>query len=157
RFKGRFDAGWDVFRAQIFERQKRMGVIPANAHLPPLPEGVKRWEQLTPDEQRVDARYMEAYAAALAYCDDQIGRIISELRDTGQLDNTLVIYVQGDNGASAEGGPNGVLDYVSRVNGASNAAEELAHSLSHLDDIGGPRSLEVGPVGWAVAMDTPYP
>lgn len=156
RFRGRFDAGWDVFREQIFQRQRRMGVIPSNARLPPLPEGVRPWAELSPDEQRVNARYMEAYAAALAYCDAQIGRVIDDLRESGQLDNTLIIYIQGDNGASAEGGQNGAFDYVSRVNG-SNEAEELAHSLAHLDDIGGPRSLGVGPAGWAVAMDTPYP
>ena len=157
RFRGKFDGGWDVYRNETFARQKRLGLIPANARLAPLPSTIKPWKDLTPDEKRVAARFMEAYAAALAYCDNQIGRVIEELRLSGRLDNTLVLYIQGDNGASAEGGDDGLLNYGSRLNGRPDPKEELAHSLAHLDDIGGPRSYEVGPAGWAAAMDTPFP
>jgi arylsulfatase A-like enzyme len=157
RFKGKFDGGWDVLHQQIFERQKRLGIIPADARLAPMPANVKRWDALTPDEKRVASRYMEAYAAMLAYCDSQIGRVIGELKASGQLDNTLVIYIQGDNGSSAEGGQIGTYDYQSKVSGRGTSAEKLQYALAHLDDIGGPRSYEVGPVGWALAMDTPFP
>jgi arylsulfatase len=157
RFRGKFDQGWDAYREQTFARQKRMGLIPADAKLAPRPANVKPWGALTADEKRVDARYMEAYAAMLAYCDNQIGRIIDELRGSGQFDNTLVIYIQGDNGASAEGGADGTFDYISRMTGSGGSGEELQYALAHLDEIGGPKSFEVGPVGWAVAMDTPFP
>jgi arylsulfatase A-like enzyme len=157
RFKGKFDDGWDVLRAQIFARQKRLGLIPANTKLAPLPANVKPWAALTPDEKRVAARYMEAYAAMLSYCDSQIGRVIDELKRSGQLDNTLVIYIQGDNGASAEGGQIGTYDYQSKVSGRGTSAEELQWSLAHIDEIGGPNSYAVAPVGWALAMDTPLP
>jgi arylsulfatase len=157
RFKGKFNAGWDVYRQETFARQKRMGIIPANARLTPLPPNVKPWANLSTDEKRVAARYMEVYAAMLAHCDDQIGRIIDELQHTGQLDNTLVIYIQGDNGASPEGGAIGSFDYAGQLGGGAGAGQELAHALAHLDEIGGPRSFEVGPAGWAVAMDTPFP
>ncbi len=157
KFKGQFDAGWDVLRAQIFARQKQLGIIPADTHLAPLPANVKPWAALTPDEKRVAARYMEAYAAMLSYCDSQIGRVIGELRQSGQLDNTLVIYIQGDNGSSGEGGQIGTYDYQSKVSGHANSAEELQHALTHIDEIGGPNSYAVGAVGWALAMDTPLP
>lgn len=153
KFRGKFDAGWDVYRQQAFERQKRMGIIPANARLGPAPPGVKPWDQLTPDEKKVFARYMEAYAAALAYCDDQFGRVVETLRQSGQLDNTLIVYIQGDNGATPEGGPTGIFNYA----GGFDPKASFDYALSHLDEIGGPKSYAVAPVGWAVAMDTPYP
>jgi arylsulfatase A-like enzyme len=157
RFKGKFDQGWDVLRQEIFARQKRMGIIPADAKLNPLPANVKPWASLSADEKRVSSRYMEAYAAMLAYCDNQIGRIIDALKASGQLDNTLVIFIEGDNGASPEGGAIGTYDYASELGAGGSPGAELAHALAHVDDIGGPRSFSVGPVGWAVAMDTPFP
>lgn len=157
RFRGKFDAGWDVYRAETLARQKRMGIVPADAKLAPLPPTVKPWNSLSPDEKKVHARFMEAYAAALAYCDDQIGRIVEDLRQSGQLDNTLIVFIQGDNGSSGEGGEHGSLNYAARVSARPTPAEELAHALGHIDAIGGPDSYPVGPVGWAVAMDTPFP
>ncbi len=153
RFRGEFDGGWDLYRRQSFERQKRLGVIPAGARLAPLPAGIPRWNSLTPDQKRVYARLMEAYAAALAYADAQIGRVIDELKSSGRFDNTLILYIQGDNGASAEGGENGSLDYAGRL----PPADELAYALEHLDDIGGPDSYPIAPAGWAVALNTPFP
>lgn len=153
KFRGKFDAGWDVYRQEVFERQKQLGVIPSDAKLSPPPPGIKPWDQLSADEKKVYARYMEAYAAALAYCDDQFGRVIAALRDSGQLDNTLVIYIQGDNGATPEGGPTGLFNYT----GGFDPKASFSYALSHLDEIGGPKSYAVAPVGWAVALDTPYP
>ena len=157
RFKGKFDRGWDVLRDETFARQKRMGIIPADAKLTPLPANVKPWASLSADEKRVSARYMEVYAAMLAYCDSQIGRIIDTLKATGQFDNTLVMFIEGDNGASPEGGAIGTYDYASELGAGGSPGAELAHALAHIDDIGGPRSFAVGPMGWAVAMDTPFP
>lgn len=154
RFKGKFDQGWDVLRRQIFERQKRLGVIPKDAELAPMPPGTVTWASLSPDRKRLAARYMEAYAAALAYCDDQVGRIIADLKASGQYDNTLIVYMQGDNGASVEGGPDGAFSYSNRLNGI---AESLADNLARIDQIGGPKSMPVVPSGWARATDAPFP
>jgi arylsulfatase len=157
RFKGRFDSGWDAYRDEVFARQKRMGIIPKDARLAPLPEGIRHWNQLSADERRVAARFMETYAAMLAYCDAQIGRIVEELKRSGQYDNTLVIFLQGDNGASGEGGELGSFDYAGRMGAENSSQEEVAHALANLDKIGGPESYVVGPVGWASAMNTPFP
>lgn len=157
RFKGKFDDGWDSYRVATLARQKRMGLVPRNTSLAPLPEGVRPWAELSPDERRIAARYMEVYAAMLAYCDAQIGRVLDELRRSGQLDNTLVIFIEGDNGASGEGGELGTFNYMTRVSMSAGRDEEIAWSLANLDEIGGPRSNSVGPVGWAAAMNTPFP
>jgi arylsulfatase len=157
RFRGKFDAGWDAYRQQALEQQKRMGIVPAGTRLAPLPEGIRPWSQLTAEERKVAARYMETYAAMLSYCDRQIGRIVTELKRSGQYDNTLIIFIEGDNGASGEGGELGALDYVTRVSGGMTDAQQVAHSLAHLNDIGGPDSYAIGPVGWAAALNTPFP
>jgi arylsulfatase len=157
RFKGKFDAGWDAYRQATLARQKRMGIVPMDTRLAPLPAEVRPWSQLSSDERKVAARYMETYAAQLAYCDAQIGRIIAELKRSGQFDNTLVIFMEGDNGASGEGGELGALDYITRMSGGYTKAQEAEHSLAHIDDIGGPRSYAIGPSGWAAAMNTPFP
>ena len=154
RFRGRFDAGWDVLRRQIFARQKRMGVIPHDAKLAPMPPGTPAWDSLSADQKRLAARHMEVYAAALAYCDDQIGRVIAGLKASGQYANTLVVYMQGDNGASVEGGPEGAFSYSNRLNGIE---ESLADSLARIDQIGGPESLPVAPAGWTRATNAPFP
>lgn len=153
RFRGKFDAGWDVYRAQTFERQKRLGLLAPGAKLPPLPPQVPAWASLKPDEQRLYARHMEAYAAALAYCDEQIGRIIADLRASGQLDNTLVIFIQGDNGAEGSG----LFNYAAVGNGATSPADEFRNALAAIDEIGGPKSYPGVQLGWAVAMNTPFP
>jgi arylsulfatase A-like enzyme len=157
RFKGKFDQGWDAYREAAIARQKRMGILPSHAKLSPLPQGVRGWNQLSPDERRIAARYMEVHAAMLAYCDAQIGRVLDELKRSGQLDDTLVIFIQGDNGSSGEGGELGSFNYMTRVSMSGARDEETAWALAHLDEIGGPRSNSVGPVGWAAAMNTPFP
>src|SRR5262245_26775816 len=107
KYKGKFDAGWDKYREETFSRQKRLGVVPADAKLPPLPKEVPAWESLSQDTKRIYARMMENYSAYLEYTDAQIGRVIDAIAAKGQLDNTLIIYIVGDNGASAEGGLEG--------------------------------------------------
>jgi arylsulfatase len=153
KFRGRFDQGWDVVREETFERQKRFGVIPADAMLTPRPDFLPAWSSIPPDRRRVYARMMEAYAAQLAYGDAQIGRIIDRLRENGELENTLVIYIEGDNGSSAEGGPQGLLTIESSMNGYH---EDFAYMLAHIDEIGGPRLHNHYPAGWAWAMNTPF-
>jgi arylsulfatase len=153
RFRGKFDDGYDALRQRIFVRQKKLGVIPRDAKLAALPPEVKPWATLTPDQKRVSARYMEAYAAALAYSDAQVGRMLDTLRLSGQLDNTLIVYIQGDNGSTPEGGPDGLFNYAGRFGNADSASADLAR----IDDIGGPRSYSVAPVGWMSAMNTPFP
>jgi arylsulfatase len=152
RFKGKFDQGWDKVREETLERQKKLGVVPEGAKLTPRPKEIPAWDSLNDDEKKVYARMMEVYAGALAHCDHQIGRVIEAVAETGQLDNTLVIYIMGDNGASAEGSLHGTTNEVSLP---SNVTEDLPYLLSMLDKLGGPETYNHYPVGWAHAMDTP--
>ena len=153
RFRGRFDQGWDAIRDETFARQKALGVIPADTALTPRPASLPAWSSLSTDQRRVAARMMEAYAAALAYADDQIGRVIQSLKGSGALDNTLVIYIQGDNGSSAEGGISGLIDELSMVEGVG---ERLEYQLGRIDDIGRPKAYNAYPAGWGWAMNTPF-
>jgi arylsulfatase len=153
KFTGQFDYGWDIQRERTFARQKQLGVIPPNARLTPRPDAVPAWNSLTAEQKRVYARYMEAYAAALSYMDAQVGRILDSLQSSGQLDNTLVIFIQGDNGSSAEGGLDGTMFEQSMIN---VVPEELADMTRHLDEFGGPTMYNNYPVGWAWAMNSPF-
>ncbi|MFN8624746.1 MAG: arylsulfatase [Candidatus Binatia bacterium] len=153
RFAGQFDQGWDKVREETFVRQKRLGVIPANAKLTPRPKGFPAWESLTADQKKVAARLMEAYAGFLAHTDAQVGRLVTALDQMGAFDNTLFFFIVGDNGASGEGGPFGAFDYVGTLQGVQ---EDTAATLRHLDRIGGPSSYSHYPAGWAWAMDTPF-
>jgi arylsulfatase A-like enzyme len=153
KFRGRFDQGWDVLRQQIIVRQRALGVIPKDAADAPRPVNLPRWDSLTPKTRKLYARYMEAYAASLAYCDSQIGRVIEELRRTGALDNTLIIYIQGDNGASAEGGFDGKLFEQSALSGV---IEDVGYAAKHIDDIGTKRAYNLNVGGWAWAMNAPF-
>ncbi len=154
KFKGQFDQGWDKVREETFARQKRMGVIPASAKLTPRPKEIPAWDSLSADQKRLYARMMEVYTAALAYCDYQIGRVIDAIAALGELDNTLIIFIQGDNGASAEGTLQGTTNEVGT---AGNGVEEtLPYLLSMIDELGGPKTYNHYPVGWAHATDTPF-
>src|SRR3546814_15729669 len=125
-------------RVDTFARQKAEGVIPANADLTPRPKAIPAWDSLSAPQQRLYARMMEVYAGSLAYADNQIGRVIAELRKTGQLDNTLVVYIQGDNGGSEEGGAVGKTGSyeIYRVGRQHHSALP-----SRVDEMGGPRSI----------------
>lgn len=154
KFKGRFDRGWDVARQEVFARQKAAGIVPANAELTPRPALIPAWDALTPAQKRINAHMMEVFAAMLAYQDAQIGRVIDELERMGQLDNTLVMFIEGDNGASGEGGPGGTVNELGTLaNGVQDTPETLAAALPLM---GGPKSYQLYPVGWAWATDTPF-
>jgi arylsulfatase A-like enzyme len=153
KYRGKFDQGWDKQREETFARQKQLGVIPQDAQLTERPSEIAAWDSLSADEKRVAARLMEAYAGFADHTDVQVGRIVDTLQDMGALDNTLFLYILGDNGASAEGGPNGALNEIAALNGIVQSAAEI---LPHLDEIGGPMTYCHYPVGWAHAMDTPY-
>jgi arylsulfatase len=153
RYKGQFDAGWDALRERTLARQIELGVVPAGTPLAPRPEAIKAWDALTPDEKRLFAHQMEIFAGFGEYADHEIGRLIQTLRDLGQLDNTLVLYIVGDNGASAEGGMNGMFNEMTYFNGV---AETVADQLKRIDELGGPKSFGHYAAGWAVAGDTPF-
>jgi len=153
KFKGQFDQGWDKVREETFARQKKLGIVPADTQLTPRPDIIPAWDSLPAERKAVYARMMEVYAGALAYSDSQIGRVIDAIRQTGQLDNTLIIFMQGDNGASAEGGPQGLLNDVTFMNGIPEDFETVRRRM---DELGGPTTNNHYPVGWAHAMDTPF-
>ena len=153
KYKGKFDEGWDKYREQTLARQKQLGLVPANTQLAPWPSSVKHWDELSADEKTAAELLMENFAGFGAYCDHEIGRVIDALKEAGVYDNTLIIYVAGDNGMSAEGGLTGTLNEMTAFNGVPDTT---ANILAHRDDIGGPNSFPHIPVGWALAGDTPF-
>src|SRR6202162_3117249 len=153
KFKGQFDQGWDKVREETLARQKRLGIVPQDTQLTERSAGIPAWDSLDADHKKVAAHMMEVYAAALSYCDTQMGRIIDALADLGELDNTLVIYIQGDNGASAEGGPQGLLNEMAFFNAIPEDFDEV---LRRMDELGGPTTFNHYPIGWGHAMGTPF-
>jgi arylsulfatase A-like enzyme len=153
KYKGQFDEGWDKLREQTLAREIKLGVVPAGTKLAPKPDFIKDWGKLSADEKRLFARQMEVFAGFGEYTDHEIGRLIQAMRDMGQLDNTLVVYIVGDNGASAEGGMNGVFNEMTYFNGVP---EPLQVQLQHIDELGGPMTYSHYAAGWAVAGDTPF-
>ena len=151
KWRGKFDAGWDVARDEWFARQKEMGIVPENTKLALLNPGVKPWADLSKNQQLFAARLQEAFAAMLEHTDDQIGRLMQFLKDIGQWDNTLFILMS-DNGASQEGGATGVFDEMKWFNGIR---EDVDAAVERLDDIGTPNSHSNIPWGWAQAGNTP--
>ncbi len=150
---GRFDEGWDKLREQTLARQIALGVVPPGTKLANKPAAIKDWDKLTPDEQKLFARQMEVYAGFGEYCDHEIGRLFAAVRETGQFDNTLIFYILGDNGTSAEGGMNGMFSEMTYFNGVQETVEDM---LKHYDDWGGPTTYPHMAAGWAVAGDTPF-
>ncbi len=153
RFKGQFDQGWDKYREETFQRQVKLGVVPPDTKLTPRPPEIPAWDSLTPDQKKVEARLMEVFAAFTAQTDHEVGRILDSIRDLGRSDNTLVMWEIGDNGASMEGTLNGVFNEMASLNGMT---EDTSYLLRHIDEIGGPKSYNHFPVGWAWAMNTPF-
>lgn len=154
RFKGKFDQGWDKMREESFARQKREGIIPANAVLTPRPAQFPAWSSLSADQRRVYARMMEIYAAQLAYFDHEFGRVIQSLKDDGEFDNTLIIFIEGDNGSSLEGSPTGTVDEI--AHNKNGMPDSLSDQLAKIDDFGTRYSWNNYPAGWAWAMNTPF-
>jgi arylsulfatase len=153
KYQGKFDQGWDKLREETLARQKRLGVVPADTVLAPKPTDIKDWAALTADEKKLFARQMEVFAGFGEYTDTEIGRLIQAIADGGQLDNTLVIYIVGDNGASAEGGMVGLFNEMTYFNGVHETVQDI---LKHYDELGGPTTYNHYAAGWAVAGDTPF-
>ncbi|WP_236792048.1 arylsulfatase [Amycolatopsis sp. GM8] len=151
RFRGAYDQGWDEIRRARFERQRELGILPEGTQLVDRNDGVEAWADLSADEKRLMARFQEAYAGMLSYTDDQIGRLVAELKRLGRFENTLFLFIS-DNGASQEGGPGGVVDNTHFVNGITPTLEE---SLARIDEIGTRRARSLYPWGWAQASNTP--
>ncbi|WP_419923047.1 arylsulfatase [Candidatus Poriferisodalis sp.] len=152
KYRGRYDEGWDVVRQRWYDRQLKLGVISTHAVLAPRNPGVKPWDELSENEQKLACRLQEAFAAFLDHTDDQIGRFVAGLEHLGLLDNTIFI-VMADNGASQEGGPSGVMHEWKYFNGLTESVDEV---VEHLDDIGGPNSHTNYPWGWAQCGNSPF-
>jgi arylsulfatase A-like enzyme len=155
KYKGKFDEGWDVQREQTFARQKELGVIPEDAELTARHEEIPSWDEMPDALKPVLARQMEVYAGFLEHTDHHIGRLIDALADLEVLDDTLVYYIIGDNGASAEGTINGTFNEMISLNGAA-ALETVDFMSSRIDKFGTPEAYNHYAVGWAHAMNTPY-
>ena len=155
KYKGAFDQGWDRLREETFARQKQLGVIPPEAELTARPEEIPAWDDIPDDLKPVLARQMEVYAGFMEHTDHHVGRLIDALDDLGVLDDTLVYYIVGDNGASAEGGVHGCFNELIPLNGAG-ALETTEFMAERIDKFGTPEAYNHYAVGWAHAMDTPY-
>jgi len=153
KYKGKFDAGWDDAREKTVARQKERGLIPANTELPPKPEDIKDWDALSADEQRLFIRQAEVFGGFLEQTDYEIGRLVTAIEDIGELDNTLIIYIAGDNGTSAEGGFVGMYNEMTYFNNVTEKVEDL---VPLIDEWGGPETFPHMAAGWAVAFDAPF-
>jgi len=154
KFKGKFDQGWDKVREETLARQKQLGVVPPDTQLTARSNELPAWDSLSADQKRLYARMAEVYAGALAHADHNIGRVIDAIRDLGELDNTLIIYIMGDNGCSGEGTVQGTTNELA-VN-ANGVVEDLPYLLSMIDKLGGPETYNHMPAAWAHAFDTPF-
>ncbi|NNL02671.1 MAG: arylsulfatase [Eudoraea sp.] len=155
KYKGKFDAGWLKLREETIKRQKAMGVIPENAQLAPMPEDIKDWDSLSEDEKRLFALQMETFAGFAEHTDNEVGRLVDAIEEIDELDNTLFIYIMGDNGSSAEGGLEGTYNELVHLNGIFDE-ETVESMLDHADDWGGPNSFPHMSAAWAVATDAPF-
>jgi arylsulfatase A-like enzyme len=153
KFKGQFDMGWDRYRQLTFERQKKLGVIPADTRLTARPGLIPAWDSLSAGQQRIDAHQMEVFAAFGAYTDYEIGRLLDAIASSPDADNTLILYVIGDNGASAEGGPDGGVNEIGAANGLQGLPKFTPDIVASL---GGPKYNNHFAMGWAWAMNTPF-
>ncbi|MBV9776119.1 MAG: arylsulfatase [Acetobacteraceae bacterium] len=153
KYKGQFDQGWDKVREETLARQIKLGVVPPGTQLTKRPEEIPAWDSLTADQKRLFARMMEVYAGALSHADYNIGRLLDAVEQSGQMDNTLVIFIMGDNGASAEGTLQGTTNEIGVA--GNGVQESLPFLLSMIDELGGPLTHNHYPVGWAHAMDAP--
>jgi arylsulfatase A-like enzyme len=155
KYQGKFDDGWDALREKIIARQKELGVVPADAQLTQRHDEIPAWDDMPADLKPVLARQMEIYAGFLEQTDHEVGRIIDAIDDLGVLDDTLVFYIIGDNGASAEGTPIGCFNEMTTLNGMAGV-ETTEFLLSKIDDFGTPQAYNHYAVGWAHALCTPY-
>jgi arylsulfatase len=154
KYKGKFDQGWDKVREETLARQKQLGVVPQNTKLTVRNEGIPAWDTLPADRKRLYAREMEVYAGALSHADHEIGRVIDAVAETGQLDNTIIIYIMGDNGASAEGTYQGTTNEIGTA--GNGVVEDLPFMLSQIDKLGSKYTYNHYSYAWAHAMDAPF-
>jgi len=153
KYKGKFDMGWDKYREEILARQKQLGIVPQNTQLTAKPNIMEDWDKLSADEKKIATRYQEIFAAFAEITDYEIGRVVKAIEDIGALDNTMIIFVTGDNGASPNGGRLGVFNTLSTFN---QFPETLQYQLETLDEVGGPHSAMTVPAGWSIADNTPF-
>ncbi len=153
KYKGKFDQGWDKIREETLARQIKAGIVPKGTKLAAKPKDIKDWKDLSADEQKLFARQMEVYAGFAAHTDHEIGRLIDAVETMGEMDNTIIIYIAGDNGASAEGQMNGMYQEMTYFNGYPETVPEM---LKHYDEWGSPSTYPHYSAGWAVAMDAPF-
>ncbi|HRZ20203.1 MAG TPA: arylsulfatase [Bacteroidales bacterium] len=153
KYKGKFDQGWDKLREETLERQKKLGIVPRNTQLAPKPADIKDWETLSADEKKLFTRQMEVYAGFAEQTDYEIGRLVAAIEDLGELDNTIIIFIAGDNGASAEGQMNGMYQEMTYFSGVRETVPDM---LKHYDEWGSPSTYPHFSAGWAVALDAPF-
>ncbi|MEM0926473.1 MAG: arylsulfatase, partial [Planctomycetota bacterium] len=153
KYDGRFDKGWDVIRRESIARQKKMGLVPMDTKLGPKPDDIKDWDELGNDERRLFTRQAEVFAGFLEQTDYEIGRLVNAIEEIGEMDNTLFIYIAGDNGTSAEGGFVGMYNEMTYFN---NVTEKVDDLLPLVDKWGGPETFPHMAAGWAVAFDSPF-
>jgi arylsulfatase len=153
KYRGKFAGGWDKLREETFARQKAMGVIPADAKLTPRPKEIPAWDDMNANQKRLFEVQMETFAGFAEHTDHEVGRLVAQLEALGELDNTIFFYIVGDNGASAEGGPEGAYNEMMALNGIVGTYDQMA---GHLDDWGGPDTFPHYAIGWAWATNTPF-
>ncbi len=155
KYKGKFDGGWDKLREETLARQKAQGIIPENTQLAPKPESLKDWDQLSEDERKLFTIQMETFAGFTEHTDNEVGRLVDAIDEIGALENTLFIYIMGDNGSSAEGGLVGTYNELISLNGQFGS-ETVEGMLEKADDWGSSKSFPHMSAGWAVATDVPF-
>jgi arylsulfatase len=153
KYKGQFSGGWDKLREETFARQKKLGVIPADAQLTPRPKEIPAWADMSAEQKRLFERQMETFAGFAEHTDHEVGRLVAQLEALGELDNTLLFYIVGDNGASAEGGPEGSYNEMMALNGIIGKADQM---MEHLDAWGDATTFPHFAIGWAWAGNTPF-
>ncbi len=153
KYKGKFDMGWDRLREETLARQIKLGVVPAGTKLTPRPAEIPSWDSRSADQKRLFARQMETFAGFAEHTDHEVGRLVQALRDMGELDSTVVFYIVGDNGSSAEGGPDGSYNELLALNGI---VSDVSSQLGHIDEWGGPNTFPHFSIGWAHAGNTPF-
>jgi arylsulfatase len=153
QFDGKFDMGWEKYREIVYQNQLEMGIIPEGTKLTPRPEWVPAWDSLKDEQRELYAAFMENFAGFFAFTDHEIGRLLDAVNELPDADNTLVLYIVGDNGASSEGGPDGTLNEIKGFNSLTTPIEEI---LENIDKLGGPESEPHYPTGWAWAGNTPF-
>jgi arylsulfatase A-like enzyme len=153
KYKGKFAGGWDKLREETFERQKKAGVIPADTRLTPRPKEIPAWDGMSASQKRLFERQMETFAGFAEQTDHEVGRLVAQLESIGELDNTLFFYIVGDNGSSAEGGPEGTYNEMQALNGIVGKADDM---MAHIDDWGSPTTFPHFAIGWAWAGNTPF-